>query len=145
MAYFDTVKRTNEQLVFQGKIHWVVYLTPIVIAVFGCGLMIAMSSIPGIGLFILFFALIAWVRAFYFRRSTEIVITDKRVLVKKYLIARQTQEMNLSKVETVDLRQSILQRLLGTGYIMVVGAGGSLEPIGPVSTPVQMRNAIVVG
>jgi uncharacterized membrane protein YdbT with pleckstrin-like domain len=143
MAYFDTVKQPDEQLVFQGKIHWSVYVTSIVMMVFG--LMMAISSVPIFGVFLLFLAFIAWVKAFLKRLTTEIVVTDKRVLIKKRLIARQTQEMNLSKIETVDLRQSIVQRMLGAGFVIVRGTGGTWEPIGPIEAPLRLRNAIVVG
>jgi uncharacterized membrane protein YdbT with pleckstrin-like domain len=157
LAYFDRVKRPDEQVVFRGKIHWMIYLPALFWGALGVTLVLespalgnAISkplSFPAIlcGFLFLLFAFVRWAGAFYRRLTTEIYVTDKRVLVKRHLIARRTQEMNLSKVETVDVRQSIIQRLLGAGFVAVIGTGGSWEPFGPVESPLKLRNAIAVG
>jgi uncharacterized membrane protein YdbT with pleckstrin-like domain len=151
MSYFDRVKRLDEQIRFRGKIHWLIYWRAGLCATLGTVMWIGRLTLnlPTLfwwfGLALMVIAFIQWAQAFYVRWTTEIFVTDKRVLVKRYLIARRTQEINLSKVETVDLRQSVIQRLLGAGFIAVIGTGGSLEPIGPVAAPVQLRNAIAIG
>jgi uncharacterized membrane protein YdbT with pleckstrin-like domain len=48
-------------------------------------------------------------------RVTEIAATDRRVIYKKGLIRRQTNEMNMDKVESVQIDQSILGRMLDYG------------------------------
>jgi hypothetical protein len=74
-----------------------------------------------------------------------IVVTDKRVLVKFHWIAIKTREMNLTKVESVDVKRSILEWLLDAGDITVRGTGGTWEPLGPIAAPIKVRNAITVG
>jgi uncharacterized membrane protein YdbT with pleckstrin-like domain len=83
----------------------------------------------------------AWIR----RKGTEIVVTDRRVIYKRGFIARRTVEMNISKVETVDVEQSIAGRLLGYGTVLIRGTGESLEPLRHVEAPLTIRNAITVG
>ena len=73
------------------------------------------------------------------------LVTDKRVLHKVGLIWRSTQEMNIAKVETVDVDQGIWGRLLNFGSVQVRGTGGSWEPMHLVTDPLAMRNAIMVG
>ena len=86
-------------------------------------------------------ALDAWWR----RLTTEIIVTDMRVIWKRNWIAVKTREINLSKIETVDIRQSIFDRLIGSGTVVMVGTGGSWEPVWPVAKPRILRNAIAVG
>ena len=50
--------------------------------------------------------------------------------------------MNRSKVESVDVDQSILGRIFGFGTIIVRGTGGSLEPIRTISDPLTFRSHI---
>jgi len=50
--------------------------------------------------------------------------------------------MNRSKVESVDVDQSILGRMFGFGTITVRGTGGSLEPMRMISAPLSFRSHI---
>ena len=69
-------------------------------------------------------------------------MTNMRVIWKRNWIAVKTREINLSKIETVDIRQSILDRLIGAGAVVMIGTGGSWEPLWPVARPRTLRNAI---
>lgn len=77
------------------------------------------------------------------RRSTiELVLTDRRIIAKRGFIARDTVEMNLSKVESVRVDQTVLGRLLGYGDVSVVGTGSSLEPLRAISQPLELRRRL---
>jgi len=58
------------------------------------------------------------------RWTTEIAVTNRRIIVKRGLIWRQSMEMNLNKVESVYVAQSILGRLLNYGNVDVLGTEG---------------------
>jgi uncharacterized membrane protein YdbT with pleckstrin-like domain len=45
---------------------------------------------------------------------TEIAVTNRRVIYKKGFIRRRTNEMNMDKVESMQVDQSILGRMLDT-------------------------------
>jgi uncharacterized membrane protein YdbT with pleckstrin-like domain len=82
----------------------------------------------------------------WFRRvTTEIVVTDKRIIHKVGWIARRTEEMNMTKVETVDVRQGIVGRIFGFGTVLIIGIGASWEPLVFMASPLELRNAIMVG
>ena len=83
--------------------------------------------------------------AWWRRLTTEIVVTDLRVIWKRNWLAVKTREINLSKIETVDIRQSIFDRLIGAGSVVMIGTGGSWEPLWPIAKPRALRNAITPG
>ena len=68
---------------------------------------------------------VLFVYAWFIRWITEIAVTDQRVIYKRGFICRQTAEMNMDKVESVDVDQSILGRLLDYGTIHVERARGA--------------------
>ena len=70
--------------------------------------------------------------------TTELVLTDRRVIYKTGLFQRHTMEMNRSKVETVGVDQSVLGRLLNYGTVIVRGTGGSFEPIRQIERPADL-------
>ena len=84
-------------------------------------------------------------RAFIRRAATELAVTDHRVIYKTGLLSRHTIEMNLDKVESVDVDQTLLGRLFGYGTITVRGTGGSLEPIRDIGDPLTFRSFITAG
>jgi len=73
------------------------------------------------------------------RYTDEFVITNKRVIVKTGLISRKTFEMNLSKIESVNVDQGIMGRILGYGTIRIVGSGGTKEVFPKIRKPLAFR------
>lgn len=73
------------------------------------------------------------------RYTDEFAVTNRRVIVKTGLISRKTLEMNLSKIESVNVDQSIFGRLLGYGTITIIGTGGTRESFPNISEPLKFR------
>lgn len=75
-----------------------------------------------------------------FKRWTdEFVLTNKRVVIKTGLIARDTVEMNLNRIETIFVDQSVLGRMLGYGTLEIKGIGGTVEKFLHISDPLEFR------
>jgi uncharacterized membrane protein YdbT with pleckstrin-like domain len=72
-------------------------------------------------------------------------VTDRRIIYKRGVLGRHTQEMNISKIETVDVEQGLGGRIWGHGTLLIHGTGSKWEPLAGVGSPLQIRNAIVVG
>jgi uncharacterized membrane protein YdbT with pleckstrin-like domain len=84
-------------------------------------------------------------RAFIRRATTELAVTDQRVIYKTGLLARHTLEMNRSKVESVAVDQTPLGRLFGYGTVTVRGIGSALEPIRNITDPLTFRSHLTTG
>ena len=148
MSYFEKVLQPGEKVLYNRKLHWIVYLNRLLVllvitAVFTPVLITPPVNpvFPAILGVVWFFTLIGvWIKRF----STEIVVTDKRIILKQGLLFHKTVEMNMDKVETVDVLQSILGRALNYGTVIIRGAGSTYEPLAKVASPLELRNAIVV-
>lgn len=73
--------------------------------------------------------------------STEMAVTNKRVISKVGLVRRSTVEIALSKVEGIQVHQSIIGRVFGYGTVIVAGTGTSHAPVAGISEPMTFRNA----
>ena len=73
---------------------------------------------------------------------TERAITNKRVIVKTGVIARRTEEINLGKIEEVNVRQSMLGRVLGYGTVYINGTGGSSLELRSIAWPNRFRRVL---
>jgi uncharacterized membrane protein YdbT with pleckstrin-like domain len=154
MANDDQVLQPGEIVKAVGSLHWTVYFQGLVLlAVADATVLAALRMASGTNrnstlvlatiafVFALLLLLVTWLRC----RGTEIVITDKRVLYKSGIVGRRTLEMNISKIESVDVQQGIGGRLLDYGTVLIRGTGETLEPLAPVVAPIALRNAIAVG
>ena len=68
--------------------------------------------------------------------------TDRRIIYKRGFIWRHTVEMHMDKVESVDVDQSILGRLLNFGDIIIHGTGETVEPLREIDHPIDFRNHV---
>jgi uncharacterized membrane protein YdbT with pleckstrin-like domain len=82
------------------------------------------------------------VRQWFLSWITEIAVTNRRVIYKKGLIRRQTNEMNMDKVESVQIDQSILGRMLDYGDVTILGTGEGFETLRTIAGPIELRNNI---
>ena len=148
MGYVERVLQPGETIRHISRIHWVVYLPGLLlclIAVIGFAytainganpvILLSVKAIGGAGLLSL---ASAWFR----RWTTEVAVTDRRVIYKRGFIRRHTIEMNMDKVESVDVDQTILGRILDYGTITVRGTGAGLEPLARINSPIELRNSV---
>jgi len=76
------------------------------------------------------------------RRSTELVITDKRLIVKHGVLSIHSIEIRFDKIETVHVNQGLLGRMLNYGDILVTGTGTTLDPIPDIADAQRFREAL---
>lgn len=154
MSYVERILQPGEQRLYSGKIHWVVYLPGLTLCLAALVLWIlglARGNVDGIAtLWLLLAALCAvvgvvWVLWAWFEKwTTEIEVTDRRVIYKHGFIRRKTQEMNMDKVESVSVDQSVLGRILDYGVITVRGTGTTegFDPLRTIAAPLEFRNHV---
>jgi len=147
MSYIRRVLLEGEQVRYTAKMHWIAYLPALLEFVAGAALAIVAQvwSAPGLYFLVvpvLVVALIHFLALWIVRWTTEIAVTDRRVIYKTGLIRRETNEMNMDKVESVKVDQSILGRLLDYGDVTVLGTGAGFEPLRKIAAPISLRNHI---
>ena len=150
MSYVRKVLLPGEQVVYETGLHWLIFGRAILVLLAALALaigslyaqsntapllLVAAGIIALVGLVLLLAALIR-------RAGTELAVTDQRVVYKSGIIARHTIEMNRSKVESVDVDQSLLGRIFGYGTVQLRGTGGSLEPMAMIGNPLSLRSHI---
>ena len=105
----------DEYVVWETHLHWIIFFS--------------LKSI---------FTLTIW--AWFKRLLSEFVITNRRIVIKEGFIARRTFEMNLSKIETVNVDQTIMGRILNYGTITVIGTGGTTEMFHNIARPMTFKH-----
>ncbi|HET7778425.1 MAG TPA: PH domain-containing protein, partial [Rudaea sp.] len=126
MSYLEESLAPGETIVARFELHWTakgrlilgIVLIPVVVGIF--------------------ITIYEWLRL----RAIELGVTTHRVVRKTGIVSRETDEIRLSAIETVDLHQSMWGRLLGFGDVRVTGRGESLMVLSRVADPVAVKRAI---
>ena len=152
MGYAEKVLQPGETIVYRARLHWIVYLGGIVLVVAAVILALLAVALQGgdavrLGLMLaaliaLFLGLFQMLRAWFVVANTEIIVTNRRLIYKTGFIARDTVEMNLDKVESVLVEQTLLGRMLNFGRVIVRGVGSGLEPIDRIAAPLELHRNI---
>ena len=117
MGYVEQNLMAGEQVTHRTKLHWTIFV-----------------SLKAL--------LTLFVSPLVARATSEFAVTNRRVIIKVGLVSRRTVELNLEKVESIGVEQTILGRILGYGTIVVVGTGGTKEPFLRIADPMGFRRAV---
>jgi uncharacterized membrane protein YdbT with pleckstrin-like domain len=151
MSYVSSVLGKDETVQYEANVSLLPFLPRFI---FGLGLVVGglftftitinekigpvpLETILGYGLLI--WGLFVLIQPIIAKETTELVITNRRIIAKFGLISRYTIEINLPKVESISVSQSILGRMLDYGNLQIVGTGGTREPILFISKPLMFR------
>jgi uncharacterized membrane protein YdbT with pleckstrin-like domain len=149
--YIDDILQPGEKVLYSTNAHWIFYwpaiaawivaiaffaLSRLVVADAPTLICLSLAAISAIA------ALYKMLTAWFHRWTTETDVTNMRVVHKTGFVKRRTFEMSLDKVESVDVNQSILGRLLNYGSVTVRGVGEGAETIDTIASPLEFRNHI---
>lgn len=140
MPYIDKHLIEGEEVIYEGQIsmwslaNWLLCGLGGVALVFLPSRFVLIPFLAGVGCLI--WAVIQFA-------STELAVTNKRVIAKYGWISRRTVEISLDRVEGVEVQQAIHQRVLNYGNIFVSGTGSHKAKIINVAEPMSFRQAFL--
>jgi len=147
--YARSTLAPNETPFYKTSLHWVIFLRFAVMALLvflfvAMPFAIALQALTGseLGWFTLPLAALMMLPPTLAFASSELVITDRRVLIKTGIVRRQTLEMFISRIESIAIDQGFLGRMWDYGTVVVRGTGGSEEVFEAIAHPVQFRNSV---
>lgn len=127
-SYIDKALIKDERVLYRGNITlwslWFLILLGVILLPVVVGL---------------FFLLAAYIRY----KTTELAITNKRVIAKFGFISRRTVELNINKVESIQVEQGIGGRIFDFGSLIISGGGEPQAPIPGISDPMAFRKAFI--
>ena len=156
MGYIEKNLVPGEVVLYKTRLHWIVLIWPLIAGVLlgGAGLAFCAAGYraPGkeglysglviVGLLLLVAAAVLVGVGLIRQNSTEVAISNKRVLIKTGFVSRKSIEVLLSKVESIGVDESALGRILGFGSVIVRGTGGTFETFTRIAHPNEFRKQV---
>ena len=126
MSYVDNNLLPGERVVYRASLHWAIWIPAVLATILSAGMLFPVLLYPLVR-----------------QRTTEIAVTNKRLIAKVGWFSVSTVELNLAKVETLSIDQGPIGSWLGYGRVIVVGTGGTRQPISTVAAPMDLRRAVL--
>ena len=127
MKFIERTLPENEQIELPITFHWT-HLLFAWLSLFAMGLVV-------IGIFI-------FIAKYVEKWTTERALTNRRLIIKRGLIRRNTEEISCNRIEEVNLSQTIIQRMLGSGNILVKGVGSGEILLRNIDDPLIVQKKI---
>lgn len=128
-SYVDEVLAPGEVVAARAEFHWTTYFWPVLLTILTLGFGIIVTG--------------PWMLAIWLnQKSTDLVATDRRLIHKTGLISRKVVEHRLEKIETINVEQSVLGRMLNYGTVAVTGTGVSTITFPRIADPLGFKRGI---
>lgn len=163
MSYFEETASPGEDLIHVGAFHWyydliafawLVSMIVLAVAVTSFGMPFAEKMLPKVikpelwlsilALAIVLNGFLRFLIMMMRKKSTEIVVTNRRLIFKRGVVARRIDEVQADRIEGCIVYQGFLGRLLGFGTVVVRGTGVGEVFLPPLRDPLTFRRAIEV-
>lgn len=134
----------DEDVVYLARLHWVLFVGPLVLLLVA----LTLGSIFNYKLLqpvIIFSVIFAWAwgaLVWITYRFSSLTIKKKQLILRTGFLVRQTVDIPLARIESIDIRQTILGSLLQYGSLVITGTGGSRQMIHNISKPLTCRRYI---
>jgi uncharacterized membrane protein YdbT with pleckstrin-like domain len=157
MSYVDKHLIEGERVVYRTRLHWIVLVVPFLISlIFGiAGIVLLVSAASGSGDsraesqimmigggVLLLLAVVFLFRGILRRNSTQMTVTNMRVVANVGIASRRSIEIFLSRVESIGVEESMTGRMLGYGTVIVRGTGGTPESFNLIAHPLEFRTHV---
>ena len=138
----QTSPLTENTIVYQAHLHWIIFVWPVLLL---CGtvyvaIVFEQLRIPA---YVFSCCALLWgLLTGLTYLSSYLIIKNKQVVLCTGILVRQTIDISMNKIESVDIRQSILGSIFNYGALMVTGTGGSRQLINYLDKPLTCRRYI---
>jgi uncharacterized membrane protein YdbT with pleckstrin-like domain len=156
MSYVNSVLQPDERIRCISHLHWIIFIPGALFVVLSAIVFSVGLAQPEIrwlwyvlAALLCAFGLASLFQAWFRRVTTEIAATNRRIIYKKGFISLQSVEMQMDKVSTVDVTQSVMGRILGYGDIEIRSVGAvsdddsrGIEKLINIESPIEFRNHV---
>lgn len=128
--------------VYQARLHVVLFFGPVVMLMAALWLGATYVSFQKVSLFFIVVASIWTGLTWVTYQFSSLTIKKKQVILRSGLLVRKTIDIPFSKIESIDIRQSILGTIFQYGSLEITGTGGTRQLMNYVAHPLTCRRYI---
>ena len=138
------VDNNNQEnsVIYVGRLHWIIFVWPILLFIFGAYLGLKFWQMKEVSILLTVFALVWFVMTWVTYLYSSLTIKKNQVILRTGFLVRQTIDLPMAKIESIDIRQTVGGTIFQYGMLMITGTGGTRNSINYLSHPLTCRRYI---
>ena len=133
---------TDSNIVYQARLHWILFFWPCALLCLAGFLDMKIEQLHDVAIFMAVFALI-WGAIYWMTyHFSSLTIKKSQIILCTGFLVRKTIDIPLSKIESIDISQSIIGSIFHYGTLVITGTGGSRQMINYLNRPLTCRRYI---
>ena len=132
----------DSNIVYQARLHWVIFFWPTMLLFFGVYIGLQFTQLHEVAIFCVVFAVIWEVMVGITYHFCSLTIKKTQVILRTGMLVRQTLDIPLSKIESIDIRRTLMGSLFKYGSLVITGTGGSRQMVNHLNKPLTCRRYI---
>ena len=133
---------TDSNTVYQARLHWILFFWPALLLCLALFLGMRFEPLKEVSYYLALFALLWGAMVWFTYHFSYLTIKKNQVILCTGVLVRKTLDIPLNKIESIDIRQSLLGSLLHYGSLVITGTGGSRQMVNFLSKPLTCRRYI---
>lgn len=133
---------SDNNIVYKARLHWILFIWPILVFVVGAYTAMHFTPLYNAGLAVMGFAIFWEAVVWLTYQCSYLIIKKKQIILCTGIFVRQTLDISLNKIESVDIRQSLLGSMFHYGSLVITGTGGTKQYINYLNKPLTCRRYI---
>lgn len=132
----------ENSVIYVGRLHWIIFVWPILLFIFGAYLGLKFWQMKEVSILLTVFALVWFVMTWVTYLYSSLTIKKNQVILRTGFLVRQTIDLPMAKIESIDIRQTVGGTIFQYGMLMITGTGGTRNSINYLSHPLTCRRYI---
>lgn len=133
---------SDNNTVYQARLHWVIFFWPVILLCSGVFLGFKFEQLKEVSFFFMVFAIIWGLMVWITYQYCSLTIKKTQVILRTGFLVRNTMDIPLSKIESIDIRRTLLGSLLHYGSLVITGTGGTRQVVNYLNRPLTCRRYI---
>ena len=133
---------TDNDVIYFAKLHWIIFVWPVVLLFGGMILGLEFWQLKEVSIFLVLFALAWGLMTWVNYRFSSLTIKKGQVILRSGFLVRQTIDIPIAKIESIDIRQSVGGSIFQYGFLLITGTGGTRNSINHIAKPLTCRRYI---
>lgn len=132
----------DTDVVYQARLHWILFLGPVLLILAAWALSHYGQAPYQLGFALAVIAIIWEIIIWLTYHYSFLNVKKNRVVLRSGILVRQTIDIPMNKIESIDIRQSILGSILQYGSLVITGTGGTRQFFNFLDKPLTCRRYI---
>ncbi len=132
----------NDENIYQCRLHWIIFLRPWLLLLIP--FLASYLGLYSLQVWLIFlFIVVGWLLVEMVRYAfTLVIVKPNHVILQSGFLVQQTLDFPMRRIESIDIRQTIIGAMLNYGDIVITGSGGTQQVVVAIENPLTCRRYI---